>query len=213
MKKLWFIFIFSILFIYPTFSKFKYYDINNKYIALAFENNLNDSTINIINLLSESDYKATFFVSSKNALDNKKIINLINSKNNEIGNHTYINSDFNYTEILNEIDKTQKTLYQLIGKSPNLLKINNIKSNDILKQKTNINIITDFFKTKYTTNKNIASDIISNIEEDLIIIMDNNEENYKALQIIISKIKELNYNIVTISELMEIKNLREQFKY
>ena len=38
--------------------------------------------------------------------------------------------------------------------------------------------------------------------------------NYlEALKIIIPKLKELNYKIVTVSELLEIQRLRELYKY
>ena len=167
MKKIWFIFVVVTLLIYPTFSKIKYYDINTKYIALGFENTSNKYTTDIISLLFENDYKATFFINKNNTLD-KEVINLIISKNNDIDSYNYID--------------------------------------DNLRKKVTL-------KQKYRTSKEIASYIIKNVKENDVIIMNNDKEHYEALKIIIPKLKEFNYNITTISELLEIEKIREQFRF
>ena len=62
---------------------------------------------------------------------------------------------------------------------------------------------------RYRSSKAIAARVVKNIiDGDIIIMHDTYKKSYEALKIIIPKLKEMDYQIVTVSQLKEIENLR-----
>lgn len=90
-------------------------------IALSFDDGPNpEFTEKVLDKLSEYGVKATFFIIGQNAENQPDIVKKIDLKGHLIGNHSYYHSkkfDFVTTkEIVNEIEKTNSVLQNIIGK-------------------------------------------------------------------------------------------------
>lgn len=220
MKNYLITFIIFLFLIYPTFSKINTPNYNKKYVALTFDDGPSNYTDDIVNLLYKNNSTATFFIVGNKALHYQKTLNNIISKGNEIANHTYSHpwlTHLTNEEILNEINETQEIVNLLTGKMPTLFRPSYGSLNKKIKELITLDIImwtNDSNDWKYKTSKAIASNVIRNIKEDDIILMhDTYKKTLQALKIIIPKLKELNYEIVSVSKLMEIKELRELSKF
>lgn len=220
MKKFILLFVFSLIFVYPVFANNKEYSINQKYIALSFDDGPSNYTNDIVELLYENDCYATFFVLGNKALHYPKTLNNIIDKGNEIANHTYDHpwlTHLSDQEILEEINKTQEIIKKITGRTPSLFRPSYGDINKRLKKLINLKIVfwnNDSNDWKYRSSKTIASNVIRHIKEnDIILMHDTYRRTYEALKIIIPKLKNLGYRIVTVTELLEIKELRELYKY
>lgn len=220
MKKFLLLFILSMIFIYPNFASGKNYNIDKKYVALSFDDGPSNYTDDIIELLYDYKKTATFFVLGSKALQFPNTLNNIISKGNEIANHTYSHpwlTHLNNEEIIKEIEDTQKIVFDITGYTPSLFRPSygdiNKKLKDLIKLKT-IFWTNDSRDWKYHNSKTIASNVIRNIKEnDIILMHDTHKRTVDALKIIIPKLQDLGYEIVSITELLEIKELRELYRY
>lgn len=220
MQKKIMLFLLSFILIYPNFVHSKIYDINKKYVALSFDDGPSEYTNKIVEYLHDNNSTATFFiVGNKAAKYQNTLINVVN-KGNEIANHTYSHpwlSKLNNKEIISEINKTQEIINKITGKLPTLFRPSYGYINNELKKLINLDIImwtTDSSDWKYKNSKTIASNVIRNIKEfDIILMHDTYKRSLEALKIIIPKLKDMGYEIVSVSELLTIKDLYELQKY
>ncbi|HPF82709.1 MAG TPA: polysaccharide deacetylase family protein [Bacilli bacterium] len=220
MKKIAILLIIVSLFSYPVFASNKNFDLKKKYVALSFDDGPSKYTNDIINYLYENDCQATFFVLGNKLSYYQDTLNNMISKNNEIANHTYSHpwlTHLNNNEILEEINKTQDLIINITGYTPKLFRPSYGDINKKLRNLIKLNIVlwtNDSSDWKYKSSKTIASNVIRHIKEnDIILMHDTYKRTRDALKIIIPKLKELNYEVITISELLEIKELREIYRY
>ena len=219
MKKIAYFFIIGLFFLYPTFSIPNVYDLEKKYVALSFDDGPSKYTQDIVNYLIETNSNATFFVIGENALKNKDIVLYIANSNLEIGNHTYTHpwlSKLNDNEIKNEIKNTQDIIYNLTGYIPVLFRPSYGDINNRLRNIIDLELImwtNDSKDWKYKSSKTIASNVIRNVKNfDIILMHDTYKRTYESLKIIIPKLKDMGYEIVSVSELLEIKRFNESKK-
>lgn len=220
MKQFIILLLISSYFSYPVFSANMTKNIEKKYVALTFDDGPSNYTKDIAEYLYQNDSYATFFVlGSKVSIYQETLINLID-KGNEIANHTYNHPWLTHLtdkEILKEINDTQESINKVTGYTPTLFRPSYGDINKKLKTMIKLNIImwtNNSSDWKYKSSKTIASNVIRHIKDnDIILMHDTYKRSYEALKIIVPKLKELDYEIVTVSELMEIKKLRELYRY
>ncbi|MBS4534093.1 polysaccharide deacetylase [Clostridium sp. D2Q-14] len=94
-----------------------------KMAFLTFDDGPSKNTIKILKILNQKNVKATFFVLGQLAEKNDNIIRDIYDNGHSIGNHTY---SHNYSKIysnvnilLNEIDRTDNILKEILGEDFN----------------------------------------------------------------------------------------------
>ena len=78
-----------------------------------------------ITLWASYNIKATFFILGRNIKGNEEIIKKMNKLNMEIGNHMYSHkllTKLKNEEIINEIKKTDKLIFSITNKKPNLIR-------------------------------------------------------------------------------------------
>lgn len=89
-------------------------------IALTFDCGAEpQTTIDILKILDAENISATFFIAGQAAQKNPEIVKLIAARH-ELGNHAWSHSDFvNLTaaEIAEELEKTERLVFALTGKS------------------------------------------------------------------------------------------------
>ena len=215
MKKGASLFVIFILLIFPVAKSEDILDIEKKTVALTFDDGPSDYTKDILDLLDEHKVSATFFVIGNKALIYKETLMNIVAKGNEIGNHTYSHpwlTHLSVNETILELDKTNDLIFDITGTKPTLFRPSYGDINVKVKKAIDMEVVmwnNDSNDWKYRSSKSIAARVIRNISDgDIIIMHDTYKRSYEALKIIIPKLKEMNYQIVTVSQLKEIEKLR-----
>lgn len=183
-----------------------------KYVALTFDDGPSGFTKEIVSLLKEYNYNATFFIlGNKLNIDYKEILQESLKNGNEIGIHGFSHKSFTrlkMSELEYEINKSKKYVYNLTGYTPILVRppYGNI-NNHIRKSGYGPYILwnNDTLDWKLRDAKKIYNRLANSIEENNIILMhDTYLTTYKALELILPYLKENNYKVVTVSKLFAI---------
>ncbi|MGI6329568.1 MAG: polysaccharide deacetylase family protein [Bacilli bacterium] len=182
-----------------------------KTVALSFDDGPSKKTTPLIlDILKEYNVSATFFVLGTNIRNNQELILNIYQDGHEIGNHGYDHSSFkrlNEEELINQINKTSQSIEDITGEAPNVVRPPYGDITDAIKEKINNPIILwsidaqDWHKVSPET---IVNKVLNNLEDGRIILMhDIHERTVEATKILIPKILERDYKIVTINELFK----------
>lgn len=202
---------------YKYINKIKELDITKKSIALTFDDGPSTYTKEIIDLLNQYDANATFFILGNKVEIYKDTLKYMLESGNEIGNHSYNHkwlTHINEEEIKNQINKTQEIIKTNLDYEPKIFRPTYGAINKKMRETINLDIILwniDTMDWKYKSKKKIINNIIPQIEDEKIILMhDTKKITYETLKQLLPKLKEQGYQFVTISELKEIKTIREK---
>lgn len=186
--------------------------LNKKTIAITFDDGPSKYTDKILELLKENNSNATFFVLGNKVKDYSDIIRKSISLGNEIGNHSYNHKWLNslsLDELNLQISKTNDLIKEISGYECNLFRPTYGSVNKRIRENVNMNIVlwsVDSNDWKIKNSKTIANKVLNKVKDgDIILFHDTYERTYKALQIIIPKLIDDGYQIVTVSELEKIK--------
>lgn len=189
---------------------------NDKIIALSFDDGPSKYTDKILDILKKNDAVATFFVVGNKVNFYKETLNKMLKNGNEIGNHSYSHKYLNRlseNEFKEEINKTQEEIKKITGFTPTLFRPTYGGYTDKLKTYTDLTFTlwdVDSKDWKVKTKEKILNNIIPNVKDGSIILMHDNHEYAKnALEDEIKILKDKGYKFVTISELLELKKIRE----
>lgn len=186
-----------------------------KYVALTFDDGPSYFTEEIIDLLQEYNYNATFFVlGNKLNLDYKDILKKSIKNGNEIGVHGYSHRSFTKMRkatIEEEITKTKKYIKNLTGYEPTLVRP---PYGNITKTIKNYNLgpyilwNNDTLDWKLRDANKISERLINSIEDKSLILMhDTYLTTVKALEIILPYLKDNNYVVTTVSKIYELNGI------
>ncbi len=145
------------------------------------------------------------------------LVRLLNDSGQEIGNHTFSHVnliDLPEDIIISEIDLTNNIIRNIIQKKVNLMRPPggqiDLRVKNILR-KNNSNIVMwtnnpgDYKMIPY---ERIIDSVINHAKDGGVILLHSGLYNtLTALPIIISKLKEMNYEICTVSQLYSKKNM------
>jgi polysaccharide deacetylase family sporulation protein PdaB len=190
---------------------------DKKIIALTFDISWGEKrTEPILKILEDKGVKkATFFLSSPWSKSHPAILNKIVKGGFEIGSHG--NKHVNYsglsdTEIRNQIQSADQILNQLLGKSPNLIRLpNGDFDKRVLKIATELNYTviqwdTDSLDWMNKGVDNIIERVVSKAHPGDIVLMhasDSSKQTHEALPVIIDQLRAKGYEFVTVSELIK----------
>lgn len=192
-------------------------DYDDKVVALTFDDGPSKYTNEILDILKKNDACGTFFVvGNKVDFYDKTLIKMVKN-GNEIGNHSYSHKWLNRLspdEFKNEIDKTQNEVKRITGFTPKLFRPTYGGYTDRLKSYTDLIFVlwdVDSSDWKVKRKDKIIKNVIPNVKDGSIILFHDNHE-YAALAIksVIDELYSEGYKFVTVSELLEIKELREK---
>lgn len=206
-------------------------DTSEKIIALSFDDGPNEPyTSQILEILSEYDVKATFFVVGKNAEFHPETVKRIIKDGHVIGNHSY---SHDFIETLTEYDSSdiqvaQEVICNITGMTPHLYRPpHGIKTPWELGSAEELGMITitwsvttgEFNEEALIDEASVSSGIEDIVDEvqpgEIILLYDghgtehNNPESdrsltVRALPAIIEQLKRKGYRFVTIPELLEV---------
>ena len=192
----------------------KYIDSNTKLVAFTFDDGPNYNTSKIIDVLNKYNVTATFFVMGKNISGNEKVIKKMLNSNMEIANHTYnhlLLTKYDKEKIKEEILKTNELIFDITNSYPTLLRPSYGSFNKKIKEVSNMPIIIwniDTLDWKYKNSNKIADNILSKVKDgDIILMHDIYKSTLNSLDIVIPKLLDRGYQIVSVSELFFYKGI------
>ena len=185
-------------------------------VALTFDDGPSKYTDKILNILKKYDACATFFVIGNKVDFYDETLTKMLKNGNEIGNHSYSHKWLNRLskeEFEEEITKTQTEVQKATGFTPKLFRPTYGGYTNKLKSYTDLTFVlwdVDSSDWKVKNKDKIINNIIPNVKDGSIILMhDNHEYAVNALEDVIKKLQEKGYKFVTVSELLELKKIRE----
>lgn len=192
-------------------------DPDNKVIALTFDDGPSKYTNEIIDILKKNNAVATFFVvGNRLSFYEDTLKNMLNT-GNEIGNHSYSHKWLNRLskdEFILEINNTQNEVKRITGYAPKIFRPTYGGYSDKLKSYTDLTFVlwdVDSNDWKVKNADKIYDNITKNAFDGSIVLMhDNHRYAAESLDKVIKKLKEEGYSFVTVSELLEVKKLRNE---
>lgn len=186
-------------------------------VALTFDDGPSKYTKEIIDILKEYDANATFFVLGNKVELYQETIRQSIANGNEIGNHSYNHKQLtklSVSELKEQIDKTQDILKQYTGYTPRLLRPTYGAINQKVRSNTDLSIVLwniDPKDWKIKDSETIANNVLTKVSDrDIILMHDTKKRTVEAVNIIVPALIEQGYQLVTISELEEVKLLNQQ---
>ena len=189
-------------------------DKNKPMIAFTFDDGPNYNTAKIVNILAKYNARATFFVLGSRIAENENIIKKMVANNMEIGNHTYSHkllSRLPASKIKEEIAKTNKLIFSITGTTPSLVRPSYGSFSKKIKKSIKYPLIIwniDTMDWKYHNSEKIANNILRKAKDgDIILMHDIYSATVNAVDIVVPKLIEKGYQIVTVSELFYYKDI------
>lgn len=191
-------------------------------VALTYDDGPNPkgSTEQILDVLKKYGARATFFVIGSSAEDNPELLRREIEEGHEIGNHSYNHPDlttidkdaFDY-----QINTTQNIIYQATGIYPKMIRPPYGAIDENTKSISPLPFITWSIDTRDWDHRNpdlVYQNIMDNLSDgDIILMHDIHQSTADACERIVSKLKELGYQMVTVSELMQARGVQMKAGY
>ena len=188
-----------------------------KRIALTFDDGPSAGyTAEILDILREYDVKATFFVIGKNVEAHPDLLRRTVSEGHEIGNHTFHHSriaKMDKNTLKEEILACKRAVMEACGKSPRLFRPPEGVCSETLKavcEELDMTIVLWSVDTRdwaHTPECEIVENVRCNTHNGSIILMHDfigkKSPTPRVLRIIIPMLRELGYEFVTVSQLLE----------
>lgn len=192
---------------------------NLKKIALTFDDGPNDTSLpKVLDLLKEEKIKASFFFIGKNISDRKLEVERVHKEGHLVLNHSYTHSNFDKASqelIISEIEKTNKTINDIIGVTPKLYRppygiiTENVK---IAIKNLDMNIVLWNVDGEDWNTKRSLDYVVNTQEKETkngsIILMHtqpDKDTSYEALKKLIPYYRSKGYEFVKLDELLNIE--------
>ena len=184
-----------------------------KAVALTFDDGPNPSTTNrLLDILKKYNVKATFFMLGERVSSGRECIKRMYDEGMEIGSHTYSHKQLtklSYDNIKSEIDKTNKAISEVIGENPTVIRPPYGSYNDNVKSLSGMPVILWSVDTLDWKSKNADAifKVVTETTKDgsVLLFHDIYSTSVDAVERIIPELKKRGYEMVTVSELAELK--------
>lgn len=184
-----------------------YVDYNRPMVALTFDDGPSVYTKRLLDILSNNNSRATFFVIGNKVNMYQDVIREMIINGNEIGNHSYDHkwlTRLDNDDFINQINMTQDIIYKYSGYIPKYFRPTYGSFN---KKISNINLEmvlwnVDSKDWKYRNKNKIIKRILSDIDDGSIILChDIHKTTIDAMEELIPKLIDMGYQLVTVSDL------------
>lgn len=187
----------------------------DKVIALTFDDGPHEKTIEILDLLSKYNAKATFFCIGKQIKKYPKTVQRIIAEGHNIGNHSYSHSNWNgffsTQKIISEIEQTNTLIAQFVNRKNRLYRPPfGVTNPNIAKAISKTNQITIGWNirsldTVIKSENLILERIIKRVQPGSIILLhDTSTKTVSVLEQLLLFLQSESYKTITIDELLEI---------
>lgn len=190
----------------------KHIDPNQPMVALTFDDGpTHRYTEPILDCLKEYQASATFFILGSRADDCPDLLQRMVLEGNEIGNHTFSHKQLttlSKAKIEEEIIATQESIHDVTNLYPGVIRPPYGSKNDtVMECAKGIKIVTWTIDTEDWRSKNaetIVNKVIKDVKDgDIILMHDLYASSAEAAMILIPKLQEMGFQLVTVSELYE----------
>ena len=183
-------------------------------VALTFDDGPNANTSRVLDILEKYNVKATFFVLGTNIEGYEDTILRMKELGMEIGNHMYshkLMTRLTEEEITLEIKKVDDLVFDIINRYPTLIRPSYGTSNKRMLKIIDRPVIIwdiDTLDWKSHNSNKIVSRIMNKVSDgDIILMHDIYSATVKAVDIVVPKLINEGYQIVSVSELFYYKNI------
>lgn len=192
--------------------------LNDKVVALTFDDGPNPATTGaILEALKKYDAHATFFVLGERVEEFPQTVRKIYESGNEIGNHSYDHKDFKRlsdNEIEAEIDKTNQAIFETVGARPIIVRppYGNVTDDiaDVIGRACVLWTV-DPEDWKYKDADIDYNNVMENVRDgDIVLMHDIYEASAEAAKRIIKELTDRGYKLVTVSQMIQIAEARDQ---
>lgn len=185
---------------------------SKKYIAFTYDDGPSKYTQELLKILENNDSSATFFMLGNRMKNYEELVRKIKKSNSEIGSHSYSHKNLtslSEDELSDELNSTNIIYNAITGENLKYLRPPyNYYNENVINSKYEIitwNIDTKDWLLKDSTK--IYNSVISKACDGCIVLMhDIYEESLDATKLLLPKLNEMGYEVVSISKLAEIKN-------
>jgi peptidoglycan/xylan/chitin deacetylase (PgdA/CDA1 family) len=197
--------------------KKKNVSIDDKVVALTFDDGPSRYTDKILDILKRHEACATFFLIGNKVDFYGDTLQRMLKEGSEIGNHSYdhkLLTRVSENEFKDEINKTNDAIKKVTGFTPALFRPTYGGYSNALKSYTNLKFVlwnVDSRDWQVRNTEGILRNVVPNVRSGSIVLMhDNHEYAVNALDEVIEQLQKENYKFITVSELLELKSLREE---
>lgn len=196
---------------------------NDKVVAITIDDGPHPKTTpEILAVLREKDVKVTFFVLGVNAQKNPKLVAQELLEGHEIGSHAYSHTrlvKLSEDKIDEELNQTERAI-MLIGPKPTLFRppggAYNSKVLSSIEHKGYTMILwsVDPDDWRRPSVDDLVERVMANVKPGSIILLHDGQyplPTPKALAIIIDRLRNEGYSLVTVSELLRSSEMRSSF--
>ena len=178
-------------------------------VYLTFDDGPSSNTGRILDILADYDVKATFFVVGRNIPGNEELIRRMDEEGHLIGNHTYDHvkiSGLSGQEACEQIEKTNRLIRRLTGSDAEFVRPPFGEWNKEMEYSfVMIPVLWDVDPKDWLTRN--VSDIVRRVLEDtqsgdIILLHDYYDTSVEAALQIVDRLKEQDYEFVTVDELI-----------
>ncbi|MDO4336655.1 MAG: polysaccharide deacetylase family protein [Eubacteriales bacterium] len=189
----------------------------DKTIALTFDDGPSSFTDRLLDCLEENNAKATFFMVGEEIVNFPDEVKRMEELGCELGNHTYSHTDLTELDaagISDAIGKTDQLLLELAGHGATVLRPPYGSVNDTVVATVGTPMILwsiDTLDWETLDAEKTVDTVLSQVEDGSIILMhDIYKESVDAAEILIPRLIEEGYELVTVHELAEKKGVTLQ---
>ncbi len=196
-------------------SSIKGFDPSVPMVALTYDDGpYSPVTDRILNTLEKYDAKATFFVVGNRVSSYRSTVKRAYNMGCEIANHTYshtILTSVGYDTIVSQINRTNTAVYNVTGEYPTIVRAPGGEVNSRVLSTVKQPFVGWDVDTLDWSSRNassVVSKIKNNVRNGSIVLMhDLYSSTASATETIVPWLVDKGYCLVTVSELMEYKNI------
>lgn len=190
-------------------------DMNAPMIALTFDDGPNpDYTQRILDTLCANYSHATFFVVGTNAENYPDVLKAISEAGCEIGNHTYNHKDLTTlspAEVEEQVDKVNRTVKKAVGEDTTVIRPPYGAFDDNVLAQFEVPAILWDLDTEDWESRNaqtVVEKILDTVKDgDIVLMHDIYESTAEAVELLVPKLKEQGYQVVSVSEMARYKGI------
>ncbi|MBO5095823.1 MAG: polysaccharide deacetylase family protein [Bacilli bacterium] len=186
-----------------------------KLIAFTFDDGPNNATtLKLLEGMKKYNARATFFVVGSRVERHKESLIKAYMYCNQIGNHTYNHYNLKKKKdnvIINEVNKTNVAINNIIGQYPTLIRYPYGSSNEKVRKLGNLPTISwdvDTLDWKYRDSNKIAKKIIDNAHDGAIVLLHDLYETSVDGALLAMEYLSDEYAFVTIEEMALLKQVQ-----
>lgn len=192
-------------------------DASKPMVALTFDDGPGERTGELLAQLEKYNAHATFFMQGKNIPGKEDFVKKMKEIGCELGNHSYDHpqlTKLSADKIANQIGTTNDLIQQAAGSTATVMRPPYGAINDTVRSSVGLPMILWSIDTLDWKTRNAQSSIdtvMNDVQDgDVILMHDIHTESIDAALVLIPKLEEAGYQLVTVSEMAKAKGVALQ---